>query len=372
MNNNVNIQHNETIFYKAMIDAVSCPVFISTQECIINYNISFENNFQNIDINNIDFTKENTTFNDKINQTHTFKILQTNLSIDGKTLYILKDITKEIELEKMMNTFLHIDSLTELPNRPKLIKDLRILNITSLAILDLKDFKEINDFYGNKVGDFILKSVAEYIITMLNEGQILYKFHADTYCIANLTLNQEEFTKLISNIVEKIDEKVFLYDQYEIDTRIIAGISFSSKNNKLITADLALQAAKKNNKSYIVFYDELDNLQEYQNNLTWTKKLKTAIAEDKIVVYFQPLVDNKTLKVAKYECLVRMIDDNRIISPFFFLEVAKKQTNTQRSPRLLFKKHLKHLSTYLLTFPSIYHMMILSKKGLLSLLNKLY
>ncbi len=51
--------------------------------------------------------------------------------------------------------------------------------------------------------------------------------------------------------------------------------------------------------------------------MIWTKKLKTALAKDNIIVYYQPLINNKTLKVDKYECLVRMIDEDSIISPFF-------------------------------------------------------
>ncbi len=337
--NKLNYITDENILLRSMIDSINCSIFITDTNDIVSHNVVFKNNFDSINLRNIDFTQETTIFQDKLNHEHTFKIIPV-IQSHNETYYVLKDISKEIELEHIMNTFLHMDSLTELPNRAKLILDLRskTSNITSLAILDLKDFKEINDFYGNQIGDFILKSVAEFITSVLGNGQTLYKFHADTYCIANSTLNQDDFTRLVEDIINKIDDKVFNYDQYEIDTRAVAGLSFSSKNNKLITADLALQAAKKNHKNYIVFYDELDNLQEYKNNMTWTKKLKTAIAEDKIVVYFQPLVDNKTMKVVKYECLVRMIDENKIISPYFFLEVAKKTNQYTKMTKIIVEK----------------------------------
>ncbi|QOG13171.1 EAL domain-containing protein [Arcobacter sp. FWKO B] len=330
----------ERDFSKLMIDAINCSVFLTDTNSILYYNYSFDNSFYGVDIEDIDFSNETHIIYNRLKEPHTFKIINTSNTHNGRPIYILKDISKEIEQEKLLNVFLHLDSLTGLPNRSKLINDLKnsALHILSLAIIDLKDFKEINDFYGNQIGDFILKSVANFIQSMLGEGQSLYKFHADTYCIANSTLNQEEFTSLVQYILEKIDEEVFHYDQYEIDTRAIAGISFSSQNNKLITADLALQSAKKSNKNYLVFYDELDNIEEYKNNMTWTKKLKTALAEDKIVVYFQPLVDNKTLRVAKYECLVRMIDENKIISPFFFLDIAKKTNQYTKLTKVVIQK----------------------------------
>ncbi|MCK9336692.1 MAG: bifunctional diguanylate cyclase/phosphodiesterase [Arcobacteraceae bacterium] len=338
--NNLLLVDEEKDFAKSMIDAISCSVFLTDSIDILYFNYNFETNFRTFDMKKIDFEKETYITEDKLKEKHTFKIIKINKQYKNRDLYILKDITKELEQEKLMNVFLHLDSLTELPNRAKLIIDLknRYLNITSLAIIDLKDFKEINDFYGNQIGDFILKSVANYIKSMLREGQILYKFHADTYCIANMNLKQDEFTALIQNILTRIDNHVFYYEQYGIDTRAIAGLSFSSLNNKLITADLALQSAKKTNKNFLVFYDELDNLQEYKNNMTWTKKLKNALAEDKIIVYFQPLVDNKTMRVRKYECLVRMIDENKIISPFFFLDIAKKTNQYTKMTRVIIEK----------------------------------
>ncbi|NQY93309.1 MAG: EAL domain-containing protein, partial [Campylobacteraceae bacterium] len=111
--------------------------------------------------------------------------------------------------------------------------------------------------------------------------------------------------------------------------------------NKLITADLALQAAKSDHKDYLVFFDELDNINEYKNNMLWTKKLKYALANDDIIVYYQPLINNQTLKVDKYECLVRMIDKDKIISPFFFLDVSKKTNQYAKITKVVIEKSFK-------------------------------
>ncbi len=63
----------------------------------------------------------------------------------------------------------------------------------------------------------------------------------------------------------------------------------------------------------------------YSHNLTWSKKLRSAIKEDRIISYFQPIVDNRTLEVKKYECLARMIDGvGNSISPQYFLDISKK------------------------------------------------
>ena len=146
----------------------------------------------------------------------------------------------------------------------------------------------------------------------------------------------------MKNILDSVYKNVFIFEQYEIDIRMTAGISFSNKNNKLITADIALQTAKKENKDYLVFFDELDKFQEYENNMHWTKKLKSAFIHDNIEVYFQPLVNNKTLKVDKYECLVRLIEENgKVISPYFFLDISKKSNQYKKLTRIVLEKSFK-------------------------------
>jgi len=236
---------------------------------------------------------------------------------------------KELQHKEDMQQLLYIDNLTQLPNRSKLINDIRdnSIGISSLAIVDINSFKEVNDFFGYRIGDTILTKVVvsiQNILERIDGAVILYKFSADVFCLANLRLEEKVFEEIIVYILGAIESEILIIDEHEIDIRATAGITFSPKNNKLITANIALQVAKKNNKDYIVFYDELDNFREYQNNMIWTKKLKNALDQDNIIVYFQPLVNNKTMRVDKYECLVRMVDEEKIIAPFFFLEVSKK------------------------------------------------
>jgi diguanylate cyclase (GGDEF)-like protein len=234
--------------------------------------------------------------------------------------------------------------LTKVPNRAKLIEELQSNNLTleAVCLLNINSFKEVNDFYGHKAGDTILIDVAKLIYEKIaQEGEHikLYKFPADNYCISNTKENyQENFIDLIKTIIESVYKKVFLFEQYEIDIRMTAGISFSNKNNKLITADIALQSAKKDHKDYLVFYDELDKFREYENNMLWTKKLKSAFINDHIEVYFQPLVNNKTLKVDKYECLVRLIDDGKVVAPFFFLDISKKSNQYTKLTKIVLEK----------------------------------
>jgi len=263
---------------------------------------------------------------------------------DITTLYNLYQ--KELKYENNIKQLLYIDNLTNLPNRTKLIKDVQDdqIGISSLAIIDINSFKEINDFFGHKIGDNILQDVSALIqgeIKQHSNHISLYKFPSDTYCLANTTLKSDIFKNIVIAILLKIEQNTFVINQNEIDVRATAGLTFSTKNNKLITADLALQSAKQTHKDYLVFYDELDNIKEYKNNMIWTKKLKNAIEKDNVIVYFQPLVNNETKKVDKYECLVRMIDEDKIIAPFFFLELSKKANIYSKITKIVIEKSFR-------------------------------
>lgn len=218
------------------------------------------------------------------------------------------------------------------------------LNLQAVSLLNINSFKEVNDFFGHKVGDSILIDVAKLISKKIqnHKNLKLYKFPSDTYCVVNTEESRDEFVDLINEIIETIYKNVFIFEHYEIDIRMTAGISFSDKNNKLITADIALQTAKKDHKDYLIFYDELDKFQEYENNMFWTKKLKSAFINDNIEVYFQPLVNNETLNVDKYECLVRLIDeDGKVVNPYFFLDISKRSNQYTKLTKIVIEKSFK-------------------------------
>jgi len=253
---------------------------------------------------------------------------------------------KELQHETNIKKLLYLDSLTQLPNRVKLIHDVQNedTGINALAVIDINSFKEINDFFGHKIGDSILKKIVDIIqemIKFVRDKVLLYKFSADVYCLANVGLSKVDFEDMIVYILGSISSKVFHEGEHEIDIQATSGITFSPKKNKLITADLALQAAKQQHKNYLIFYEELDNIREYENNMLWTKKLKKAMESDNIIVYFQPLINNTTMKVEKYECLVRMLDDGKVIAPYFFLDVSKKANQYANITKIVIDKSFK-------------------------------
>lgn len=243
-----------------------------------------------------------------------------------KFLALRHDITKVIEQEHRIARQL-IDRLTGLPNRLKLIEDLEGGEYTAIGLFNLDSFQELNNLYGHKIGDEILQSFALYLAENLNEENChLYKLQSDEFAIlSKLSLEREIFKNIIIRLIHKLDTHVFHVGGYEIYLSVTAGISSGRSVDMLINADTALKNAKQNKLPYEHYHADKHEKEKYANNQAMIKTLKYALAHDLVIPYFQPIYNNRTNTIDKYETLMRIVDEEgKIISPFFFLDVAHK------------------------------------------------
>ncbi|OHE01463.1 MAG: hypothetical protein A2513_10895 [Sulfurimonas sp. RIFOXYD12_FULL_33_39] len=239
---------------------------------------------------------------------------------------IRTDITNIVERKALFEKAAKTDALTNYGNRYKLNSDIKAKENLSLALFNIDDFRQINDFYGHECGDRIIKSVAEKIYNFISKEKNLffYRLQGDEFAILSTVDVKDSFLLTCKDILVLLKD-AFIFAEKEIVLSCSCGISFEDKKNLLISADMALKMAKQKNCDFVV-YDEENSLNDkYENNIKCAKRLTTALQNDKFITFYQPIVNNDTLKHEKFEALIRMIDeDGKIISPFFFLEVAKK------------------------------------------------
>jgi EAL domain-containing protein (putative c-di-GMP-specific phosphodiesterase class I) len=183
-------------------------------------------------------------------------------------------------------------------------------------LFDVDSFKEINYYYGEEIADKLILEISKRIKK--------YKpFHTKIDQFAILTsLNDKEKIKALAKEILLELEKPYNIDNVDIYVKFRVGISFEKKDFK--EALSALEATKILNKD-IVFSSEIEDLKEFsKQHIQMIKKLKIAIANDKLVPYYQPIFD-KNENICKYEALIRLIDEEgKVITPFMFLDVAKK------------------------------------------------
>ncbi|DAB29244.1 MAG TPA: diguanylate cyclase [Sulfurimonas sp. UBA12504] len=218
-----------------------------------------------------------------------------------------------------------IDFMTGYGNRTKLNSDINKLENISLAIFNLDNFRQINDFYGHEFGNKIIISIADKIYSLIAADEHLrfYRLQGDEFVILSTAYSKYAFESIVKSVLTTINERIDI-DEEQILTSCSCGISFEDKEHLLSSANMALKIAKKSNANFLVYNEDISLNNEYKNNLHWAKKLSDAIKKDNIITYYQPIVNNSNLAYEKYESLVRMRDGDKIISPFFFLEVAKQ------------------------------------------------
>lgn len=248
-------------------------------------------------------------------------------------------ITKDLNLK--LEHQLHTDYLTSLPNRNALIRDIRTSRFYALILLNIDNFKEINDFYGHAIGDETLLALAKSIQEAIRDLPMqLYKMPSDEYAIAlNGPMTTTELEAARLSIVNHLQSQHYDLQGASIYVTLTMGmdIARSRKSNiidLLANADMALKSAKKRRLSYQLYDETMQIRQEYQHNILWSKKLKEAIEEKQFCLYYQPIFNAASGEIVEYEALIRMIDNNgEIVSPGYFLPAA-------RQSRLYF--HLTH------------------------------
>lgn len=242
---------------------------------------------------------------------------------------IKTDITNLLLNRKELQHQIITDRLTSLPNRVKLQDDIKREKEITLMIIDIDHFKEINLLFGVELGDKALLYMANTLqdLCMEHIDTTVYRISADEFGVLKSQNSIEECKEFVNTLNQYIQTHPFEHDEVSFDIDVTCAIAYKNdeKQNLLESAHDALEFAKRLNHPLHI-YDKLESKQrEYEKNFAWTKKIKEALAENRIKAYYQPIYDASEEKITKYEALVRLIDTNGdVISPFFFLNIAKR------------------------------------------------
>jgi len=228
---------------------------------------------------------------------------------------------------EQLTRHLGIDSVSGLPNRTLLIDYLSLNHASALAILNIDRFSDINDVYGVAIGDQVLSGYGYWLRNKVEKtaGILLYKLGSDEYALVfEEHFDADDALAFLEYLVDKTEEESFVIDGIEVVLSITVG--FDPKSEKLIeNATRALKQAKLEREKISIYTPLIGAKKEHANNIEWYKEIREALEEDRIVPYFQPIVDNKTHEIIKYEALIRLIKrDGAVVSPFHFLDIAKK------------------------------------------------
>jgi diguanylate cyclase (GGDEF)-like protein len=243
---------------------------------------------------------------------------------------IIKFIVKEIEkqqkiLRKETNKVKHqlyFDKLTKLENRKVLVDKIRRNLFTNLILIDIDGFKNINQFYSAEVGDIYLQKFAD-ILKEFKKSETtpmsLFRIGSDEFALGVRHSNYEKTSQIVGQLNLFLSKKIIQIDNDILD--VSATLVFSEAPEPLKKALIALSIAKEKNIS-LCSYDEVKNESKDKEYFEMKKLIKTAIEKNQVTPYAQAIVDKKG-NIIKYELLMRIVTEDRVIPPYF-LEYAKK------------------------------------------------
>ncbi|MEA3383618.1 MAG: EAL domain-containing protein [Campylobacterota bacterium] len=256
-----------------------------------------------------------------------------NIDKYGKSYYV-KTTVKPI-LNKDNNIIEYIalrDDITDIMNPKKQLQDLINSSKTPFAVMiKIENFEDIEKFYGQKMAQKIedqFSLVLESKIPENCEFEKVFPIGDGEYVFAKDKEYCKDTTKHILTQLRAFQNSLNLekIDIGEVEYDISVIISIAYGNDVLENLKYGIKKLIETKSDFILANDLAKEEQnQAKQNIDTLKTIKQAIYDFKIISYFQPIINNKTKKIEKYESLVRLEDETgKILPPFFFLDTAKR------------------------------------------------
>ena len=257
-----------------------------------------------------------------------------------RCVLLFEDISERVAAEERINFMARHDTLTGLPNRTyfgELVEedlDSRRLapdpgRTVSLMIIDIDDFKHVNDTFGHIVGDELLIQVSRRLRQSLPSEAVLARLGGDEFVIYRGTVGSPDHAAVESELVLSAFEVPFNLEGYTLNVSVSLGVVTSSASadtlDDLMTkADLALYSAKADGKAKSqVFHAQMDIDYHYRQRLK--ADLRQAVEAGDLSLAFQPLLDITSRKVVSCEALARWNHPELgAIPPAVFIPLAEE------------------------------------------------
>ncbi len=260
---------------------------------------------------------------------------------DGSVLYAsgtIQDVTERVRYQNQLERLAYFDNLTGLPNRALLTRELNhdMEEVRGgerklvLGILDVDDFKSINDLHGRRAGDALLNELGRRLIEIADAHTTVARLAGDEFGIAVNRIEEDKGMLLVSKIFDTVTLP-FQFEAQTIRFSISLGVTVfprrphneSDADQLMRQAQQALYQAKLSGKNQYYLFD---STQEYETRAFHKnlQDIRDGLAADEFVVYYQPKVNMRTGEIFGAEALIRWQHPYRgLLLPDEFLPVVK-------------------------------------------------
>lgn len=327
---------NLLLQYKDVTDSSSIMSIIDKNEIITYVNDAFCE-ISEYSKDELIGTKES-SFNDEIwsylkIQKKTWKGILKNYSKNANTYYLDTTVKPIIDMDGNIIEYIALrHNITAIMNPFKQLNDLiESSSVPMIVLVKIDSYDVIENFYGqkiaqnivdkfaNKLFDFMPVSLSFKSMFVLRNGE--YAFAKDR-CDSKKTM--DEIVEELLIFIDVVNDSHIDIGELDYDISVIVSLSYGE--DVFDNASHGIRQLLQTKQNFIVANDLAKKEHaKAEKNMEVLKMVKKAIENSKIISYFQPIVDNKSKKIVKYESLVRLVDEEEnIVSPYFFLETSKQ------------------------------------------------
>ncbi|ARN76145.1 putative bifunctional diguanylate cyclase/phosphodiesterase [Oceanicoccus sagamiensis] len=200
---------------------------------------------------------------------------------------------------------------------------------SALFFIDLDQFKYVNDTLGHASGDRLLIQIAELLKNRMREDDVVCRLGGDEFAVLARNVDKKGAVEVANSIVKSMYDFLFIEQGKTFNIYCSVGVALMdddklSAEDVFSNADMACYTAKSQGRNRFHFY-EPKAVDKNKMDIGWSHRIAEALAHDKFVLHYQPIVSVDNLEVPNYEVLLRMIGDNgEIVPPMMFIPIAER------------------------------------------------
>jgi diguanylate cyclase (GGDEF)-like protein len=254
-------------------------------------------------------------------------------------VWSFRDVTERERIQSRLRHLADHDPLTGLLNRRRFEEELsdRVAQVArydtggAVLLLDLDNFKYVNDSLGHRTGDAVIRSVADLLRNQMRETDVLGRLGGDEFAILLPYANLDQASHVAAKLLETVrgHRSVFRGRRLRLTTSIgvsvISDARVQTAEELMVEADVAVYEAKEAGRDrFSVYAPTADGAPDAGGSPAWGDRIRRAIDDERFTLFAQPILSLRTNEVSQYELLLRMRDGDELLPPHAFLPSAER------------------------------------------------